>query len=103
MSRWWWVFAVGCGQDYCERAAKADEDCGVTVSGGALDTCRDALDACTDDDVQRIDAWYACTEAAGATACDPSAEALGDGLDCVGELDGLTDACDVSRTGSFGR
>ena len=60
------------------------------------------LAACTADDVEQVEAWFACTEAAGATACEPSTGALDAALDCVSELDGLSDACDVGRTGPLG-
>jgi hypothetical protein len=97
--RWgWMVLALGaCHKDFCERDEQYDVDCGRPHSKDGTKTCKDALDACTKDDVKLIERYQDCYEDAGAHLCEPTDEAYVASLDCLVELDDLSDACVLTQ------
>jgi hypothetical protein len=92
---WWVALAAGCGRTHCERNAAAVEDCGIEVDRAWIEACREGLQPCNGQDEERIEAWYACTEASGIYACEPDESAYPASLECQAELEGLSDACPV--------
>lgn len=88
------VLLLACGgRNYCRRNADAIESCGLSRDEARLEACEAALESCTKADEDLLDAWYDCTEDAGAYSCDATSAELVDALDCLGELDGLSDSC----------
>lgn len=83
---------TACGRGYCERSARAIEDCG-SDAGFWLDQCRQDLKSCTKADEKRLEAFFECREEAGVYACERDDAALEAALVCLAELDGVSEGC----------
>jgi hypothetical protein len=83
---------VACGRGYCERSARALEDCG-SDPGFWMDQCRQDLKTCSRSDEKLLESFFDCRQEAGVYACEADEGALEDGLGCLAELDGLSEDC----------
>ncbi|MEQ1566350.1 MAG: hypothetical protein ABMA64_11985 [Myxococcota bacterium] len=94
-----WVAAwvAGCSQDVCERDEVNDAACGRPHARDETKRCREALRPCTADDEAALEAYQDCYEASGAAGCSPTGDQYIDALDCLVELDGLTEGCELVR------
>lgn len=89
----WFALAMACGKDACERAAKADEVCGVPHSNDETRACKDAVDECPRADQKALDDYAKCYAEAGGYECEPTDQQRYDVLACLSFLDDLSDDC----------
>lgn len=105
---------TACGGNYCNDSSDASKDlsekseeCGLTgffeeLTEEELNTCKDDLDKCSDDDKKKLDAIVDCLEDVKGCSDKTDAEQAAFTsrvLACYAKAEGLSEACSAAASG----